>query len=116
MFDLHSAKDENCLNAAEQIIESQNASIGDRTSALELIARFQGLTSDELRRVLSLVANRLQDPEPVVRMAASQSLAVLGDTSAIPYLETAIAKEQDENIRSLFERDLKKLQMNSAPQ
>ena len=51
MFDLHSAKDENCLNAAEQIIESQNASIGDRTSALELIARFQGLTSDELRRV-----------------------------------------------------------------
>lgn len=114
MFELHVQKDEDCLNAAEATIESQKTNFGDRISALGLISRFQGLTVDDSRKVLSLVAGRLRDPEPVVRMAASQSLAGLGDSAAIPYLEPAIATEQDENIRSLFEKDLTKLQMSSS--
>ena len=115
MFDLHVQKDEDCLGAAEQVIESQNVNIGDRVSALELISRFQDFTSDESRKVLKLVAARLRDPEPVVRMAASQALAGLGDPTAVPYLESAVANEQDENIRSLLEKDLKRLQMSSRP-
>jgi HEAT repeat protein len=115
MFDLHNQNDEDCLNATERIIESQNANFGDRIAALELITRFQGLASEESQKILELVAGRLEDAEPVVRMAAGQSLARLGNAAAVPYLQAAIAREQDENIRSGFEKDLKKLQMNSPP-
>lgn len=115
MFDLHVQKDDDCLHATERVIESQNANIGDRVSALELIYQFQGLTPDESRTVLKLVGECLRDAEPVVRMAASQALTGLGDPAAVPYLESAIAKEQDENVRSVFEKDLKKLQMESKP-
>lgn len=115
MFDLHVPKDEDCLNATQEVIESQNVNIGNCVSALELISLFRDLTSDESRKVIGLVAARLRDPEPVVRMAASQALGGLGDPAAVPYLDSAIAKEQDENVRSLFEKDLKKLQVNSKP-
>jgi HEAT repeat protein len=104
MFDLHIQKDEDCLNAVEATIEWQKTNFGDRISALAPVSRFQGLTADESRKVLSLVAGRLRDPEPVVRMAASQSLAGLGDSAAVPYLEAAIATEQDENIRRYSKR------------
>jgi|SRR5579863_5484822 len=115
MFDLHFQKDKDCLAAAEEIAESQKANFGDKTSALELLARFKGLTVEESQKVLKVVASRLEDPEPVVRMASSQSLAALGDAAAVPYLESALAREQDENIRSVFEKDLKKLQADSKP-
>jgi hypothetical protein len=33
----------------------------------------------------------------------------IGNAAAIPLLEAAIAREQDENVRSVLEEDLKKL-------
>jgi HEAT repeat protein len=57
-----------------------------------------------------LVLDRLNDPEASVRMAASHSLAALGNQDAVPYLQAAIAQEQDENIRSVLETNLKALQ------
>lgn len=112
MFDLHS-QDEHCLHAAEDIVESRKVKFGDRISALELLPQFQHLTEDESQRVFELVVNCLQDPEPVVRMAASDALAGLGNPSGISYLEAAIARESEEGTRSAMERDLKKLQPNA---
>jgi len=115
MFDLHFQKDEDCLHAAEEIVESKKIDSGDRISALELLQRFQTLTAEESDKVLKLVLKRLEDSEPVVRMAAGNAVASLGNASAIPYLEAAIAREQDESVRSVFERDMKKLQEKTQP-
>ena len=108
MFDLHSQTEE-CLAAAEQIAESKGAAIGDQIVALGLLPQFQNLTPEESQKVSHLVIGRLADSEPVVRMAAGQSLASLGAASSIPPLEAAIAKEQDVNVRSVLEAQLRKL-------
>jgi len=71
---------------------------------------FQNLTARESQDALKLVLNCLENPEPVVRMAASSALVSLGDSAAVPYLQIAVAQEQDENIRSVLETNLKKLQ------
>ena len=112
MFDLGVERDDDCLHAAEEIVEivdSENRTVGDRNSALELLPRFRNLTTDESKRMFQLVVDRLHDPEPTVRMAASQSLASLGNIAAIPYLDAAIARESEEGTRSVFELNLKKL-------
>jgi HEAT repeat protein len=112
MFDLGVAKDEDCLHAAEeivQVVDSENRTFGDRNTALELLSRFRNLTQEESQTVLELVVHRLEDSEPVVQMAASRALVSLGNPAAIPYLEATIARAQDENIRSVLETNLKKL-------
>lgn len=98
-----------------QTIDPQNFHVGDRQSALELLTRFQGLTPEESQKVFEVVTGRLEDPEPSVRIAASQALVQLGNIAAIPDLEAAIAKEQDDGIRSLLEKDLKRLQTKPKP-
>ncbi|HUD67277.1 MAG TPA: HEAT repeat domain-containing protein [Candidatus Sulfotelmatobacter sp.] len=115
MFELHAPKDEGCLKATEDTIELQNANFGDLTSALELLTQFHDLTEEQSRKVLKLAARRLEDPEPVVRMAASHSLAGLGNVAAAPYLEVAITKEQDESVRSVLQNDLGKLRKTTEP-
>lgn len=113
VFDLGVERDEDCLHAAEeivQVVDSENRTVADREAALELLPRFRNLTSDESKKIFQLVVYRLHDPEPTVRMAASQSLVSLGNAAAIPYLEAAIAREQEEGTRSVFELNLKKLQ------
>jgi HEAT repeat protein len=115
MFDLRVEKDEDCLKAAEDIAESKNSDFGARVSALELLSRFRGLTAQESQNVLALVAGRLEDPEPVVRMAAAQSLAELGAASAIPFLEGAVKRESDESVRSVLEASLQKLVGKPGP-
>jgi HEAT repeat protein len=108
MFDLH-FQDADCLRAAEEVAESKDLRPGDRVSALSLLPQFQNLTPEESQEVFELVLKCLEDPEPIVRMAASDALASLGNPSAIPYIEAAIAKEQEEGTRLVFQRDLKKL-------
>jgi HEAT repeats len=115
MFDLHVPKNGNCMEAAQKIAESRETDFGDRSSALELLSQFGGLTPEESQKVAKLVGSCLEDPEPSVRIRASQSLARLGDPTGVEYLETAIAKESEETVRSVFEKDLKKLQLGSRP-
>ena len=113
MFDLGIEKDEGCLHAAEetvQLVDSENFHSGDRVTALELLPRFRMLTPQESQTVFQLVLDRLNDSEAMVRMEASRSLATLGNQDAIPYLDAAIAMEQDENIRSVLETNRKDLQ------
>jgi HEAT repeat protein len=113
MFDLHVEKDEDCLHAAEEIVQRVDPdyhTAGDRQMALSILPRFQSLASAESKMVFNLVLQRLEDSEPAVQMEASVALASLGNTAAIPYLEAAIAREQEEGTSSVFEFNLKKLQ------
>ena len=113
MFDLGVEKDEGCLNAAEAIVQTVDAdyhTAGYRIMALDLLPRFRGLTPEDSKRVFELVVGRLDDPEPTVRMQASEALVDLGDpAAAVSSLETAMAKEKEESVRSVFEKDLEKL-------
>ncbi len=116
MFDLHVEKDGDCLQAAEEIVQRVNSdyhSVGDRQAALSILPRFQNLTQAESQKVFDLALERLADPEPTVQMEASAALASLGNIAAIPYLEAAIAREQEEGTRSVFEFNLKKLQVKA---
>jgi len=113
MFDLGVEKDESCLNAAEAIVQMVDAdyhTAGDRITALELLPQFRGLTPEDSKKVFELVVGRLDDPEPTVRMQASGALVDLDDpAAAVSSLETAMAKEKEEPVRSAFEKDLEKL-------
>lgn len=113
MFDLGGTKDEDCLHATEeivQIVDSENRALGDRISSLSLLPQFLDLGTEESQRRFQLVLERLHDPEPTVQIEASAALAKLGNPAAIPYLSATIAREQDENIRSALETNLKTLQ------
>jgi hypothetical protein len=114
MFDLGVENDEGCLNAAEAIVQTvdgDDPSGGDRIPALQLLTRFRGLTPEDTKKIFDLVVGRLDDPEPTVRMQASQSLVdLVGDPAAAIFsLETALAKEKEEFVRSSFEHYLEKL-------
>ncbi len=111
MFDLHDEKNENCLHAAEQIVQVVNPdTIGNRVTALSLLTRFKDLSSEESQEVFRLVAERLNDPEPTVRIQAGQSLVSLGNPGSIALLREAVAREKDEAVRPTLERDLASLQ------
>jgi hypothetical protein len=113
MFDLHSPDGPDCLAAAEEIVESKAIDFGDRISALELLPLFQNLSANESQRIFDLVLACLNDREPVVQMAASNALASLRNSAAIPYLEAAIAREREQGTRAVFEADLTKLRKNA---
>jgi HEAT repeat protein len=113
MFDLQSPDDPDCLAAAEEIVESRDVNFGDRISALGLLPLFQNLTADESQMIFDLVLACLDNPEPVVKMAASNALASLGNSAAIPYLEAAIDRGWEEGTRAVFEADLTKLRKNA---
>lgn len=113
MSDLGVERDEGCLHAAKDIaklVDSGDRSVGDRVTALELLARFRNLTSAESQSVFDLLLHGLNDPDPYVRMQASGAFATLGDRNAIPYLEAAISQEKDEDIRTILTINLKTLQ------
>jgi HEAT repeat protein len=59
------------------------------------------------------VVKALEDKDPSVRFSASDALGRLGNPSAIPYLESAIAKEQEETIRSQLQADLQTLRQKT---
>ena len=111
-FDLH-FQDERCLAATDQIVESKGVTLGDRISALELLPSFQDVTTEQSQKILQITLNSLADTEPKVRIAASQTLVSLGNASAIPHLEAAIAREQEDGVRSVLEGQLKKLRMKA---
>jgi hypothetical protein len=110
MSDLH---DDSCVDSIIDILQS-NSDPNDTVSkegALDLVPNFIGrLTQHDSQRVFELVANALDDPAPGVRMNAGDVLVRLRDVTAIPRLEAAIAREQEETCRDALERDLKQLQ------
>jgi HEAT repeat protein len=86
MFDLGIEGDEGCLHAAEEVVrvfDSENRSVGNRVTALELLVRFRNLTQEESQTVFDLVIRGLDDPEATMRMQASSALATLDDQDAV---------------------------------
>ena len=116
MSDLGVENDEGCLHAAKDIaklVDSGNRSVGDRVTALALLARFRNLTSEDSQAVFDLLLYGLSDPDSYVRVQASSAFATLGDRNAIPYLEAAISQEKDEDIRTMLTINLKTLQQKT---
>jgi HEAT repeat protein len=106
--------DDSCSSAVVDILESK----ADRdylTSALSLAPRFQHATRDESQKIFDLVVRALEDKESSVRFTASDALAKLGDPSALPYLETAAANEQEDTVRSQMQADLRRLRLKQKP-
>ena len=100
--------DENCLNAVFDVLQS-GGSFGTRVSALSLLPRFQHVSEDDSRRIVGATLKALVDTSPALRIAASDTLARLGTVAAIPSLESSIAKERNEAVRSQMQTDLQSL-------
>jgi HEAT repeat protein len=106
LLDLH---DESCLNSVVTLARSA-VDLGSRVAALSLLPRFQHTLASNSQEILGAVVKALSDQDGVVRIAAGDALGVLGDTSALPYLQHAIAREQDQAVLSRFQADLERLQ------
>jgi HEAT repeat protein len=81
-----------------------------RAQAASLLPRFQDLSPQESQKILQGVLKALEAPEPAVRLAASHALNEMGNKSAIPDLQKAVANEQDKTVRSQLQTDLQELQ------
>ena len=61
-------------------------------------------------RIHNALLASLQDPDSAVRQYASTCIAALGDKSAAPNLQTAIANESDDLTREHMQKSLKSLE------
>ncbi len=113
MSELH---DDSCVDSVLDVLQADSDPQDDaKYPALDLVPSFIGrLTAQDSRRVLALVEKALDDPSGIVRLTASQTLVRLGDISAIPRLQAAAAKEQEETIRSSMSSDVKDLEKLAA--
>jgi len=93
-----------CLNSLLEFTET--ASAGYRIQALTILSNLHDLSPEDSQKVMHAVLNGLQAPQPAVRIAASHAAVELGDIVAVPEMEKALTREQEEPIRSQIERDL----------
>jgi hypothetical protein len=104
--------DNSCVDAILEILQSDSDPQDTlaKIDALDLVTMFTNhSTPQEYRKVLDLVMNALNDPDLGVRLTASVTLGRLGDASAIPALQVALASEQEETVRSAMLVELKRL-------
>jgi HEAT repeats len=93
-----------CLNALMELAET--APTGYRIQALSIMPKLHDLNVEDSQKALEAVLNNLQASQPSMRIAASQAAVELGNLAAIPKLEKALAREQEEPVCSQIERDL----------
>ncbi len=106
-------KDDSCVDVVLDVfrLDSDPDDPDSKSQALSLVPGFIGrLGGEESRRVLELVAKALDDPDPGVRMTASNTLGLLGDVSAIPALQAALTREKNEGCRLQMFTDLQRLE------
>lgn len=84
-----------------------------RIQALSLIPSLRN-ASTHPSASLALIAKALADQSPGVRLAASSTLGTIGDASAIPYLQKALATEQNEGCALEMRMDLQQLQKRGS--
>lgn len=109
---LSGLQEDSCVDSVLAILQldSDPQDTNSKMDALELVPSFIGHpTGQDSRRVLELVAKALDDPDLGVRLTASNMLVHLGDVSAIPRLQVALEREQDETVYSAMLGDLKRL-------
>jgi HEAT repeat protein len=110
LLDLHN---EGCLSAIEDVLRSTK-DVGSRVLAMSQLARFQHASEGDADKILDSLTTALSDPDPTVRIAASHALGALGNLSAVPHLQNAIAVEHDEAVRPIMQADLRRLQGKGA--
>ena len=93
-----------CLNALLELAET--APTGYRIQAFSILAKLHDLSAEDSQRVFTAVMSSLQAAQPSLRIAASQAAKELGNIAAIPELEKALTKEQEDPVRFQMERDL----------
>jgi len=109
--------DESCLSAVVKIVQSQSASESDyRAEAISLSADFDRVSKADSKRIGMIVAASLADPEPGVRISASDALVRLGKADAIPALRNAIKVEREESVLLQLNAALQSLQKSSTQQ
>ena len=110
MSELH---DDSCVDSVLDVLgsDSDPQDTNAKESALDLVPSFiKHFTGQEYRKVLDLAEKALDDPAGGVRIAASIMLGRLGDVSAVPGLQAALAREQDETVQGVVSRDVKRLE------
>ncbi|HEX8817362.1 MAG TPA: HEAT repeat domain-containing protein [Terriglobales bacterium] len=100
---------EGCLSTTEKFLLSA-PDLGSREQAISEIVRFQGVSDADARKILTALITSLRDPEPHIRMLASHALVALGNQTAVPELQKAIAGEPLDAVRSALQSDLQRLQ------
>jgi HEAT repeat protein len=68
------------------------------------------LSPNDKKQLVDLSARALEDSSAQVRISAGDALAKLGHPRATPYLQQAIAKENDKEVRSQLHTYLLQLQ------
>jgi len=104
-----------CLNFVLDVVQSESVSNGYRMQAASVLARFHDVSSADSGRIVAALMNVLADSDPSVRMAASDALADMGNSVAIPALQKTAANESEAVIREHIERALLKLQSKREP-
>jgi len=105
-------QDESCLSSVLDVLDSPN--VAGRSQAMYLLPEFRTLSKADSDRSLNLLVKALNDPSASIRIIASDVLGKLGKTAAIPYLEAAVAAEQDDDVRSQMQTDLRSLQVKQS--
>jgi HEAT repeat protein len=107
------AGDFNCLSSVENILRTTTNS-SNKVSALMILTRVKAMPASLTPRVHNTLLASLQDPVSAVRQYASECIANLGDKTAIPNLQAAIANEPDELTRKRMEESLKTLESKAG--
>jgi HEAT repeat protein len=97
---------QDCLQPALDLL---NSDPGSREQVLSLLPQFKHIPKEDSDEVLQAVTKSLGDESGAVRMQAGMSLARLANPSAVPYLENAVAREQDDVVRSELQVSLEQL-------
>lgn len=98
-----------CLDAVLSILETDKE-WSSHMAALDILPRFKNVSESDFRKMYALDVKDLTNQTPAVRLIASNTLVALGGDSAVADLQSAIAAETDEVVRTQMEADLRRLQ------
>jgi len=111
MLDLK-REDNSCRDALIEALQSGEGGSDFLREAVKLLLKFHDLSPEQSQEIFQSVARALSSPEssPSMRLAASMVIGMIGKSAAIPYLQSAVNREEDSNIRSAMQEALSRLQ------
>lgn len=100
--------DPSCIDT---IFEAQQSNVSSdvQVQALSLIPEFAKLDESKAPQLNALLQRSLSAADASVRLEASELISNLGDRSAIPALEAAIAGESDDQVWAVMQDSLRTL-------
>ena len=113
MLDLK-REDKTCRDALIEALQSGEGGSFFLTEAVSLLLKFHDLPlePEQSQEIFQSVARALSRPESTdsMRLAASKAIGMIGNSAAIPYLQSAIDREKVSSIRSSMQEVLSRLQ------